>query len=44
MINDHKCDFAVSVLNVETKEISSETEAELKAQEGVLRVRIFLPD
>ncbi|MCK9351521.1 MAG: 3-phosphoglycerate dehydrogenase family protein [Candidatus Paceibacterota bacterium] len=44
MTNDSKGEFAASLLDVENKNVSFETEARLKEQEGVLRVRILLPE
>jgi D-3-phosphoglycerate dehydrogenase len=42
MNNDSKGEFAASIFDVENKEVSSETEAQLKAHDGVVRVRILL--
>ena len=44
MNNDSKGNFAASIFDVEGVEITTETEAELNAQEGVVRVRILLPE
>ena len=42
MNNDSKGEFAASIFDVENQEVSSETEAELKEHDGVVRVRIIL--